>query len=83
MAREARKAGRYSDESQGGGLIYRPEDRVRENALLGVGVFASLLVWYGWVVQEGVVWWVPVSRLFSFLPSLVATPGPRPKVTKG
>ena len=61
MAREARKAGRYSDESEGGGLIYRPEDRVRENAWLGVGVFASLLIWYGWVVQQGVVWWVPVS----------------------
>lgn len=61
MAREARKAGRYSDESEGGSLIYRPEDRVRENAWLGVGVFASLLVWYGWVVQQGVVWWVPVS----------------------
>ena len=64
MAREARKAGRYRDESEGGGLIYRPEDRVRGNAWLGVGVFASLLVWYGWVVQQGVVWWVPVSLLF-------------------
>ena len=61
MAREARKAGRYSDESEGGGLVYRPEDRVRENAWLGVGVYASLLIWYGWVVQQGVVWWVPVS----------------------
>lgn len=69
MAREARKAGRYRPESEGGGLLYRPEDRVRENAWLGVGVFASLLVWYGWVVQQGVVWWVPVSLLlFSFLP---------------
>ena len=47
MAREARKAGRYSAESEGGGLIYRPEDRVRENAWLGVGVYASLLIWYG------------------------------------
>lgn len=64
MAREARKAGRYRNESEGGGLIYRPEDRVRENAWLGVGVFASLLVWYGWVVQQGVVWWVPVSPPF-------------------
>ena len=74
MAREARKAGRYSDESQGGGLIYRPEDRVRENALLGVGVFASLLVWYGWVVQEGVVWWVPVSRYFPSFPCYLPLP---------
>ena len=64
MAREARKAGRYSAESDGGELIYRPEDRVRENAWLGVGVYASLLIWYGWVVQEGVVWWVPVSLTF-------------------
>lgn len=63
MAREARKAGRYSDESEGGGLIYRPEDRVRENAWLAVGLWASLLVWYGWVVQQGVVWWVPVSLI--------------------
>lgn len=43
------------------GLIYRPEDRVREDVWLGVGVYASLLVWYGWVVEQGVVWWVPVS----------------------
>lgn len=68
MAREARKAGRYSDESEGGGLIHRPEDRVGENAWLGVGVFASLLVWYGWVVQQGVVWWVPVSLPFLSFP---------------
>ncbi|KAF6233261.1 hypothetical protein HO173_008551 [Letharia columbiana] len=66
MAREARKAGRYRDESEGGGLIYRPEDRVRGNAWLGVGVFASLLVWYGWVVQQGVVWWVPMIAGFLF-----------------
>ena len=64
MTREARKAGRYRHESEGGALIYRPEDRVRENAWLGVGVLASLLVWYGWVVQEAVVWWVPVSVAF-------------------
>ncbi len=63
MAREARKAGRYAGEREGGGLVYRPEDRVGENAWLGVGVLASLLVWYGWVVQQGVVWWVPVSPL--------------------
>ena len=61
MAREAKKAGRYSDGSEGGSLIYRPEDKAGENAWLGVGVFASLLIWYGCVVQQGVVWWVPVS----------------------
>ena len=72
MAREARKAGRYSAESDGGRLIYRPEDRVRENAWLGVGVYASLLIWYGWVVQEGVVWWVPVS--------VTLTPGGKPHI---
>ena len=76
MAREARKAERYSDESHGGGLIYRPEERVRENALLGVLVFASLLVWYGWVVQEGVVWWVPVSLHLLFHLSFPSTPLP-------
>ncbi len=66
MAREARKAGRYAGESVGGALVFRPEDRVRENAWLGVGVLASLLVWYGWVVQQGVVWWVPVSSPSPF-----------------
>ena len=51
MAREAKKAGRYSDGTEGGSLIYRPEDKAGENAWLGVGVFASLLIWYGCVVQ--------------------------------
>ena len=47
MASEGRKAVRCSSESEGGALIYRLEDRVKEDAWLRVRLFASLLVWYG------------------------------------
>ena len=79
MAREARKAERYRDESEGGGLIYQPEDRVRENAFLGVALFASLLIFYGWIVQHGVVWWVPVSLLPLSVPAFPYLPTPPPQ----
>lgn len=58
MAREARKAGRYDER---GGLIYRPEDRMRENAWLGAIFYPLALVVYGWTVQKGVHWVVPVG----------------------
>lgn len=58
MAREARKAGRY-DES--GRPIYHPEDRMRENAWLGAISYPLALIIYGWTIQKGVHWIVPVS----------------------
>jgi MFS family permease len=58
MAREARKAGRFDEN---GSPVYRPEDRMRENAWLGAIFYPIALVVYGWSVQKGVHWIVPVS----------------------
>jgi hypothetical protein len=57
MAREARKAGR---DEENGRPIYRPEDRMRENAWLGAIFYPLALFVYGWTVQKGVHWIVPV-----------------------
>lgn len=58
MQREARKANRYDEH---GNLIYRPEDRMRENAWLGAFLYPAGLIWYGWTAQNGIFWLVPVS----------------------
>ena len=58
MAREAKKAGRYDAK---GKLIYRPEDRMRENAWIAAFLYPGALIWYGWTAQKGVFWIVPVS----------------------
>jgi multidrug resistance protein len=63
MHREARAAGRY-DES--GKLILRPEDRMRENALLAAAIFPAGLVWYGWTAEKGIFWIVPLIANFFF-----------------
>ena len=57
MAREARKAGRYDEDGQ---LIVHPEDRMRENAWLGAIIYPLAFIVYGWTVQKGVHWIVPV-----------------------
>ena len=64
MQREAIKAERIGDD---GKLIYRPEDRMRENAWLGAMLYPAAMVWYGWTAEKGVYWIVPVSspRFFS------------------
>lgn len=64
MHREAKKANRYDDK---GKLIYRPEDRMRENAFLGAILYPAALLWYGWAVQKGVYWFVPVCYTFFHL----------------
>ena len=58
MAREAKKAKRYDEH---GRLVYRPEDRMRENAWIAAFLYPAALVWYGWTAQKGVFWVVPVS----------------------
>ncbi|EUC28980.1 hypothetical protein COCCADRAFT_107726 [Bipolaris zeicola 26-R-13] len=63
MAREARKANRYDEE---GRLIYRPEDRLRENAWLGAMIFPLALIWYGWSARYGTFWLVPMIANFFF-----------------
>ena len=61
MKREAVKAKRIG---QDGKLIYRPEDRMRENAWLGAMLYPAAMIWYGWTVEKGVYWIVPVSHPF-------------------
>ena len=56
-------AGRYDSEGE---LIYYPEDRVRENAWIGILLFSGSLIWYGWSIRAGSFWPVPVG--FHFLP---------------
>ncbi|KAL9613228.1 MAG: hypothetical protein Q9167_002244 [Letrouitia subvulpina] len=63
MAREARKANR-KDET--GKLIFRPEDRMRENAWIAAIVYPAALVWYGWTAEKGVHWTVPLIANFFF-----------------
>ena len=58
MQREARSAGRYDDK---GKLVLRPEDRMRENAWIAAVIYPGALIWYGWTVERGVFWLVPVS----------------------
>ena len=57
MKREAVKANRVAAD---GKLIYRPEDRMRENAWLGAMLYPAALIWYGWTAEKGVFWLVPV-----------------------
>lgn len=57
MAREARKDGRYDE---AGLPIYRPEDRMRENAWLGALIYPLSLIVYGWTAEKGTHWIFPV-----------------------
>jgi hypothetical protein len=59
MKREALKANRIDER---GKLIYHPEDRMRENAWLGACLYPAAFIWYGWTVEKGVIWIVPVSH---------------------
>ncbi|KAL2814699.1 MFS multidrug resistance transporter [Aspergillus cavernicola] len=63
MEREAKKANRYDEN---GKLIYRPEDRMRENAWLGAMLYPAALIWYGWTVDRGVFWLAPMIANFFF-----------------
>jgi hypothetical protein len=61
MKREAVKAKRIGEDGE---LIYRPEDRMRENAWLGAMLYPAAMIWYGWTAEKGVYWVVPVSHAF-------------------
>ncbi|KAH0336819.1 MFS general substrate transporter, partial [Aureobasidium melanogenum] len=63
MAREAKKANRYDEH---GHLIYRPEDRLQENAWLAAVIFPCALIWYGWTADKHVIWIVPMIANFFF-----------------
>lgn len=63
MHREARAAGRYDSH---GKLIFRPEDRMRENAWIAAILYPGALIWYGWTAEKGVIWIVPMIANFFF-----------------
>lgn len=65
MKREAKKANRVAED---GKLIYRPEDRMRENAWLGALLYPVALIWYGWTAEKGVYFIVPVCSSFTIPP---------------
>jgi len=69
MAREAKKAGRYDER---GRLVLRPMDRMKENAWIAAFLWPSALIIYGWTVQKGVHWIVPmIVNCTSPLPFLL------------
>lgn len=57
MQRQALKANRYDDK---GKLIYLPEDRMHENVWFGAFLYPLGLLCYGWTVDRGVFWIIPV-----------------------
>ncbi|OKL57308.1 hypothetical protein UA08_07498 [Talaromyces atroroseus] len=63
MHREARTAGRYD---ASGKLILKPEDRMRENALLAAVIYPAALLWFGWTADQGVFWIAPLIANFFF-----------------
>ena len=63
MHREACKAGRYDEN---GKLIFRPLDRIRENAWIAATLWPAALIVYGWTAQHGIYWIVPMISNFFF-----------------
>ncbi|MCJ1426508.1 hypothetical protein MMC29_004411 [Sticta canariensis] len=63
MAREAENAGRYDEH---GKPVYRPEDRMRENAWIAAFLYPAALIWYGWTAEKAVFWAVPLIANFFF-----------------
>ncbi|EXJ89898.1 hypothetical protein A1O3_02965 [Capronia epimyces CBS 606.96] len=63
MHREAMKANRVNEQ---GKLIFRPEDRMRENAWLGAFLYPAAMIWYGWTVENGVFWLAPMIANFFY-----------------
>ena len=63
MAREAERANRRDEN---GKLLYRPEDRMRENAWIAAFLYPGALIWYGWTADRGIFWLVPLIANFFF-----------------
>ncbi|CAA9962689.1 MFS-1 multi-domain protein [Pyrenophora teres f. maculata] len=63
MHREAKKAGRYDDR---GALVFRPEDRMKENAWISAILWPAALIMYGWTARYGIHWIVPMISNFFF-----------------
>lgn len=60
MTRSAKRVGRYDRD---GALTYKPEDRL-QSVWLSMIFCPGALIWYGWAIQKGVHWILPV-RLSS------------------
>ncbi|ODH52244.1 hypothetical protein GX48_01561 [Paracoccidioides brasiliensis] len=63
MQREAKKANRVDEN---GMLIYRPEDRMRENAWLAAFIYPAGILWYGWSAEKTLFWVIPILANFFF-----------------
>jgi len=63
MHREAKKAGRYDEK---GKLIFRPEDRMKENAYIGAALWPLAIITYGWCARYGVMPAGPLIANFFF-----------------
>jgi predicted MFS family arabinose efflux permease len=63
MHREAIRLDRYDSHQK---LIFRPEDRMRENAWLASLLYPCGLIWYGWTSQHGLLWIIPMLANFFF-----------------
>lgn len=70
MAREAKKADRKDEH---GNLVYRPEDRMRENAWIAAFVYPGALIWYGWTSEKHLFWAIPVRFFLFFFVSYIDT----------
>lgn len=64
MIREARSR-REKQPMEDGPLVLLPEDRMRENAWLGAFIYPAALMTYGWTVDKGIIWVVPVSSSYA------------------
>ncbi|KAB8342898.1 hypothetical protein FH972_022495 [Carpinus fangiana] len=63
MAREARTAGRIDAR---GKLLFRPEDRMRENVWVAAFLMPAALLWYGWTAEYGIYFLAPMAANFVF-----------------
>ncbi|KAF1813459.1 major facilitator superfamily transporter [Eremomyces bilateralis CBS 781.70] len=63
MIREAKKRGTVDER---GKLLLSPVDRMQENAWISAILFPGALLWYGWTVENGIHWIVPMIGNFFF-----------------
>ncbi|OKL55975.1 hypothetical protein UA08_08755 [Talaromyces atroroseus] len=63
MHREAKKAGRVDEN---GNLQFIPQDRMRENVLIAILMYPAALVWFGWVADKHVFWFVLCLSTFFY-----------------
>lgn len=59
MGKTAVKTNRYDEE---GAIVNVPEDRIGLNAWVATLLFPMGLLWYGWSIDKGVFWIMPVSE---------------------